>query len=161
MLTRARLQEVLDYDLASGVFIWRVQRRGHRIGAVAGTINPKGYRYICIDGVRYAAGRLAWLYMTGEWPKNLIDHKNTIRDDNRFCNLREATDSQNQANSVRNRGTSKFKGVHYYKSRKRWTASLSKNGRTIHLGYFDSPEAAHEAYARGAQKFHGEFARYD
>ena len=79
MLTAKRLRKWLKYDPATGVFRWRANRHGRvEIGDVAGCIvQPKGHRVIGIDDGRYRANRLAWLYMTGKWPKleiNYINH---------------------------------------------------------------------------------------
>jgi hypothetical protein len=68
--------------------------------------------YSALTGVLYREHRLAWLYMTGEWPTHEIDHINGDRVDNRFCNLREATASENRWNSrKRVNNTSGYKGV--------------------------------------------------
>jgi hypothetical protein len=76
---------------------------------LAGKINSKGYRLIGVDGRWHKAHRLAWLYMTGSWPREQIDHINLIKNDNRFENLREATQTQNHANTrARRRG---LKGI--------------------------------------------------
>jgi hypothetical protein len=73
-------------------------------------------------------------------------------------NLRPATKSQNSANTgKRSDNTSGKKGVS--RSGLKWRAAISYLGRTIHLGYFNTPELAHEAYRQAALKYHGEFAR--
>jgi hypothetical protein len=96
-LTAERLRELLDYDPKSGVWVWRISRKRMRIGSVAGSINGDGYRRLMVDGRRYQASRLAWLYVIGSWPIAEIDHKNLDKADDRFCNLRECTRLQNQA----------------------------------------------------------------
>jgi hypothetical protein len=157
-LTQARLREVLDYDPETGIFRWRIQtsNRG-RVGHIAGRISDQDYWLIGIDGALYRAHRLAWLYITGEWPRE-VDHINGSRDDNRWCNLREATRSENNANSRRGRNnTSGYKGV-WRAASGRWTACITVNYRQIHLGRFDAPEEAHAAYCAAADKHFGEFA---
>jgi hypothetical protein len=99
-LTAQRLRELFHYDPDTGIFTWRVKpRKGCvQIADIAGHVNHTGYRSIKIDQRAYRAHRLAWLYMYGVWPPGDLDHDNTIKDDNRLVNLREATDPQNQAN---------------------------------------------------------------
>lgn len=158
-LTRDRLLEVLSYDSETGIFRWLVckSRRNH-VGDQAGTIGEDGYRIIQIDGWNYKAARLAWLYHYGRWPVPQADHRDLKRDNDRISNLREATDSQNGANTgllASNR--SGFKGVSH--SRDGWKAQIRKNGERKFLGYFDTPEEAHAAYCAAARDLHGDFAR--
>ena len=63
---------------------------------IAGSVTGVGYRQIQIDGIFYYASRLAWFYMTKEWPEFIVDHENENKEDNSWDNLREATDSQNK-----------------------------------------------------------------
>lgn len=101
-LTVARLRELLHYDQVTGDFVWRIAVgifKGRReAGEVAGGIAKNGYWTISIDGTRYFAHRLAWLWMKGEWPPDKIDHRDTVRHHNWFKNLRVATNAQNQQN---------------------------------------------------------------
>jgi hypothetical protein len=125
----------------------------------AGAVSRAGYRAISLDGRGYRAGRLAWFWMTGTWPKNDVDHKNLNPDDNRWDNLREATRSQNIANQRGPSGTATgIKGVYPYKDRYR--ARIKKDRKLYHLGVFDTPEAAHAAYVEAAKRLHGEPARH-
>jgi hypothetical protein len=111
-LTQERLKEVVSYDPETGKFLPVSRRRRITPGRPLGSIRSHGYRMLAVDGVRYYAHRLAWLYMTGAWPAGSIDHANTDRADNRWANLRQATPSQNGANTVRQaRNKSGFKGV--------------------------------------------------
>lgn len=159
-LTQERLKYLLHYDQDAGVFTWRVDRIRVRAGERAGKIDGQGYVAIGIDGHRHAAHRLAFLYMTGVWPSSFVDHINSDRSDNSWCNLRVATNSQNQANVLRwSHNTSGFKGVSWHKSTGRWQANIRSEGGKKSLGYFDTPEAAYEAYCTAAFALHGEFAR--
>ena len=97
MITQKRLKEVLDYDPCSGLFTRKCKSKKQPfgkgsqkdIGSVCGTQDAKGYIGISIDGKRYAAHRLAWLYVTGCWPSDQIDHINRVKSDNRACNIRD------------------------------------------------------------------------
>jgi hypothetical protein len=160
-LTQKRLKELLDYDPNTGVFTWRVSTTNRvRVGGVAGTVHPQGYRQIRVDGRIHKAHRLAWLWMTGDWPLDQIDHINGVRADNRLANLRPATQSQNSAN-MRKHATSKsgYKGVSWSADRAKWQAAIKVNGLKHFLGRFTDPAAAHAAYVAAAEKHFGEFAR--
>lgn len=92
-----------------------------------------------------------------------IDHINGIKEDNRKCNLRVATRSQNIANSKKSRGTSKYKGVSFCKQTGKWRSSIEYrlNGKrkSIHIGrYSDEAEAALK-YNEMAIKIFKTFAR--
>jgi hypothetical protein len=160
-ITAERLRELLNYDPATGQFTWLVKPSPRiRVGGVAGHERPDGYRQIGLDRRLYLTHRLVWLYMTGEWPLDQIDHINGDRADNRWLNLRPATCSQNKANSGAARNnTSGFKGVSWHSRWLKWRTNITVNGRQRSLGYFDCPAEAHEAYVRAAEKHFGKFAR--
>lgn len=157
MLTQPRLKELLSYHPETGVFTWIARTRNTKIGDVAGCLSIYGYRCIQIGGKQYRAHRLAWLYMVGDWPTNQIDHRNGIRDDNRWHNLREATNAENGQNiAMYSTNTSGFMGVSWDHKRQKWQALLMTNGHHKHLGRFDTPEDARDAYL-AAKAAHHEF----
>jgi hypothetical protein len=155
MLTQWRLKQLLNYNPETGVFEHRVTRRGVSRG-IAGCLNPKGYIQIKVDGTKYLAHRLAFLYMTGEFPSKLVDHRDLNKSNNRWDNIREATDTQNQANT-RPRGAVPLKGV--CKDRQWYKAQIEVGGKKTHLGIFSTPEEAHAAYVKAANDNFGAFAR--
>jgi len=161
-LTAARLRSVLDYDPATGHFVWRETIASNAVvGKTAGGPKPpKGYICITLFGRRYYAHRLAWLWMTGRWPTGDVDHRNLCRADNRWANLRQASRSENRCNQrCRRDSTSGLKGVFYHKARGTWYARIAKDGRQQHLGVFPTAADAHAAYVAAAVVIHGEFAR--
>jgi hypothetical protein len=160
-MTPEYLRTIIHYSPETGAFTWLVTRRlSYRIGMRAGSINNSGYRIIRISGIHYRAHRLAWFYMTGTWPTAYIDHTNLNKDDNRWCNLRQATKSQNGQNRIAaSNNTAGFKGVSFDKHRNLWAAYIKHNGRRMFLGRFGSPETAHAAYCDAARVYFGEFAR--
>jgi hypothetical protein len=167
-LTADRLRELLHYDAETGVFTWIASpgRGGRiRVGDVAGYPNSEGYREISINGCSYRVHRVAWLYITGEWPRLQIDHANCEKADNRFCNLREATSSQNQANTyTAARNVSGFKGVRKIRQKSghsKFQARIGINGKSLCLGTFPDLTDAMVAYNFAALKHHGRFARPD
>ena len=158
-LSANRLRKLLNYAPATGVFRWRVHRGGpETVDRVAGGIHPsKGYRQIRIDGKLYRANRLAWLYMTGKWPKLQIGYINRNISDTRWANLRAMTPSQRGANS-RRRNKFGVTGVWITKSGK-YVASIRVAGKKRYLGVFDTVEKARVAYTRAAKDTFGQFAR--
>ena len=161
-LTQARLKELLHYGPETGVFTWRVNRRGGmKAGNRAGSPGGIGYRYVTVAGRSYPEHRLAFFYMTGEFPPEDTDHINGKRSDNRWSNLRAATRSQNLGNmDVGPRNTSGYKGVSLMRRDGLWRATIRMRGKVKNLGHFDTPEEAHAAYCHAAERVHGEFASH-
>lgn len=155
-LTYDRLKELLIYDPETGVFTWRICRRGTRAGSVAGRLDKHGYREICLDGKVYFASRLAFFYMKGVWPVHQIDHKNVTPGDDRWENLREATQEQNSGNKRTRRDT--LLGVKGVKRNPKGGRYLARF-RDKYLGSFDSIEEASEAYRLASEAAYGEFSR--
>lgn len=154
----ARVKELLTYDPETGVFRWRVSRKGHtKAGNRAGYSCTSGRRQICLDGVLYQAGHLAWLLSHEQWPHPTIDHKNRDPSDDRLLNLRVATKRQ-QVGNMRQKKPERGlpKGVQSYKDR--FTAKIRIAGKQQYLGIFQTAEAAHAAYCRAARETFGEFA---
>lgn len=156
MITQERLKELLHYDPDTGLFTCARSRPGCRVGAVAGTRRKDGYLVVSLDSRRYFTHRLALLYMTGELPTLDIDHINGDRADNRWCNLREATNSENMQNQRRGHSdsTSGLLGVSWHKNRSKWRAQITANKQTINLGSFSTPEEAHAAYLKAKEELH-------
>jgi hypothetical protein len=160
-LTAERVREVLHYDPETGVFTQKVRTSSRvKVGGVVGGTNAAGYRMIHIDNQRHYSHRLAWLYMTNEWPSKQMDHINGIRSDNRFANLRQATSHENARNVKRQSNSALcWKGISFDKNKKKWMAKITVEGHQINLGYFPMPQIAHFAYVMAAEKYFGEFAR--
>lgn len=163
-MTQDELKEWLHYDPKTGWFVWlKKPAKCILVGSRAGTVDVNGYRYIVVGGKRRLEHRLAWLYMTGEWPFEEIDHRRAgkeFRSDNRWSELRPATKSQNGGNRLKKAGTSScFKGVSWKQARLKWKSQIWVAGKSITLGYFVSEKAAHAAYAAAARETFKEFAR--
>lgn len=159
-LTADRLRQVLHYDPLTGVFTWRMKlSNAAPVGKIAASV-VGNYRGACIDGIKYYLHRLAFLYMTGAWPKHEVDHWNGVGSDNRWKNLREATSGQNKANRVPTSSVG-ILGVNRSSARCRhpFEASICSGGYRRRIGYFDTVEEAAAAYAKAAVEVHGEFAR--
>lgn len=131
----------------------------HYAGKVAGT-DLRGYVAINLDGFPRRAHRLAWLYVTGEYPADEIDHIDRNRANNRFENLRQATMPENQRNrAVNSNNQSGLKGAFVYHDR--FEARIMVDKVTHKLGTFDTAQEAHEAYCEAALRLHNDYACTD
>ena len=160
-LSAERLRQLFSYDPETGVFI-RVANSGARyrnrkIGQIAGWKDARGYVVFRVENSKYMAHRLAWLYMTGHWPKQFIDHINGMKSDNRFANLREADDFINAQNirQANRASQSGLLGASFKPEMKKpWAAQIQVNGRMKRLGFYDTAEEAHAAYLKAKRQLH-------
>lgn len=155
------LRELFRLDPEAGKIFWRV-RTGNRIhvGDEVGGPASGGYRRVNLSGHLYTVHRVIFALANGRWPIDQVDHINGIRADNRPCNLRDATSSQNKHNcGKRKTNKSGFKGVSWDKARGKWHPQIQAYGKYIYLGRYDDVELAALVYAEAARKYHGEFAR--
>jgi hypothetical protein len=126
-LTAEYVRSILRYEPSTGKFYWRHRDsltkslNARDAGRKAGYPTGKNKWGIQIDGRPYLAHRIAWLYMTGQWPTNILDHKDQNGKNNRWNNLREADHTQNSRNRKRDvRNKSGRKGVYWHKQHKKW-----------------------------------------
>jgi len=168
-MEQSYLKSQLDYDADTGIFTWKAVSKFHksRNGKEAGTRHHTGYLHISIDGKKYSAHRLAWLYVHGEFPEEFIDHINGVRDDNRIVNLRDVSHNVNCLNrKIQTSNTSGHPGVknvsRYSKRKKamitKFAADISVKGKRFYLGNFDTFEAAKSARV-AAEKLYGHIVR--
>lgn len=185
-LSHSFVLSILDYNKDTGVFVWRKRtpemfKDGYRskegncnrwnkqfAGKIAGCErkdkNRKdfGRKTISINDTLYYANVIAWFYVYEEWPTVDVDHIDRDASNDAINNLRLATNSQNRSNQTKNKNNSTgYKGVSFSNRAKRFTASITKDSKKNHLGYFDSAEEAHAAYCEAARELFGEFACFD
>ncbi|MEO8640913.1 HNH endonuclease signature motif containing protein [Pseudomonas sp.] len=153
------LREMIAYDPLTGLFTWKVDHCRRQAGDPAGSQKPDGYVYLKLLGQTYGAHRVAWMLVTGDWPNAAVDHRDGVRSNNEWENLRLATRAQNNAN-VPPRGTSGLKGASYHKRDRCWKAQICIDGKQTYLGSFSTPEQAHAAYRAAADKHQGRFAHH-
>ena len=92
--------------------------------------------------------------------KRQVDHINHNTLDNRRCNIRIVTLSQNHMNRIKHKGhTSIYKGVHYFPRDNNWRAQIKGANRPIHIGYYKTQKEAAKAYDKEAKKYFGEYAK--
>jgi hypothetical protein len=164
------LHECFSYSPETGTLTWRARPRQHFAterawkitnASVAGKpirrVNSYGYSivHLRVDGKEreWRAHRIIFAMQTGVWPVGEIDHKNRIKDDNRWINLRLATHAENQHNrDIQRNNTSGFSGV--TRNKGRWQARINADGKRRNLGRFDSAEDAHLAYLTAKALMH-------
>lgn len=150
MFTIERLKEVLNYDPLSGIFVWKISLTNSvPAGSIAGTEHNKGYLYVGIDGVKFYLHRLAWFYMTGEWPIE-IDHEDLNKKNNVWTNLRKADRVSNGQNvKVKAVSSTGVKNVYFEERRNKYRVSVRANGKRNFVGYYLTLDEAEDA----AEKF--------
>jgi len=139
IITQRQLKEVLFYSPQFGIFVWKVKAgpRGMK-GKIAGSTHISGYRRIVLNKRTYKAHRLAFLYVSGRFPPDQVDHINGNRADNSFSNLREVCGFENARNlSIGKKNTSGVLGVSRNSRDCTWYASITTNGKYHHLGTFE------------------------
>jgi len=145
-VTQKYLKELFIYNPDTGIFTRIVDKGNEKIGSMAGYKNANGYVYISIDGKRYNASRLAFLYMEGYFPEHEVDHKNRIRNDNRWVNIRHVTKMCNSRNkSISKRNKSTITGVSWSENRGKWISSIKASKKGQFLGHFDNLKDAVQA----------------
>jgi hypothetical protein len=141
------VRSLLSYDASTGAFRWLSQKGAANSGDAAGSRTAHGYITICLNYQRHYAHRLAWLYVTGKWPRDQIDHINGDGADNRFANLRECTNAENHQNiGLRKDNSSGMTGVRWDRLRGKWSAQIRRDGRITPLGRHETAGQAHAAY---------------
>jgi hypothetical protein len=145
------------YEPENGRITYRVTRSGPAIAGRLATHSRKdGYQGISFQRKHYLAHRIAWLLTFGQMPTIGIDHINGNPADNRLCNLRLATDAQNNQN--RRRGfkssTSPLIGASFHRRSGAWVAQIRVGAKNKWLGYHPTEQAAHEAYVAAKRVYH-------
>lgn len=148
MLNRESVLELLTYVPSEGKLFWRVNASSRaRIGDEAGTPDEYGYTVIRIAGKGYKAHRLVWLIETGSWPEGQLDHRDEDKANNRFGNLRVATQVQQMLNitPANSTSTSGYRGVSWFAQYQKWKGTFMFRGVKRFVGHFDCPKEAYEA----------------
>ena len=164
--TAEYLRECFDYNPNTGRLMWKERPLKHfknkryfsrfkkmYAGKTAGTLMPDGYIVVRVNRTGYQASRVIWAMIHGAFPTEQIDHINHYRSDNRICNLREATSTENNRNrTLANNNTSGFVGVTWSRRQRKYKAMIGLNGVQKYLGYFDTKNDAKAAYIAEAKR---------
>ena len=156
MITQDEVKAVFIYNPETGDFHWRIKPSPRFPAGMKAGANVKGYIRIKYKDRLYGAHRLAWLYMTGEHPKHLIDHINGNGLDNSIANLREATSYENAQNIFKPQKNNSHGnlGISYMSKKKLWRARISVNGKRIYIGSYKSQKDAAQAYLDAKRRLH-------
>lgn len=150
----------VSYDPETGIVTRRVKSVFHKRwdGTEVKGSKTRGYVMFYIGKKRFWAHRVAFLFMTGDWPAGVVDHINRDKSDNRWVNMRVCTQAQNSCNrSVQSNNTSGVRGVSRVPGKDKWVAVIKFNRRTHYIGQFNSIEEASAARRKAAERFYGEF----
>ncbi|MYL98394.1 hypothetical protein GR702_11530 [Novosphingobium sp. FGD1] len=160
-LTKDELDAILSYDADAGEFTRLVTRGKYKAGTKAGYVHRHlGYVEIKVNGQAYYAHRLAHLTMTGEWPSGQMDHRNHIKWDNRWSNLRPASRAQNVYNQ-KGWSSSGYKCIAVYETKSFGTRFAVKvqRGDTRYQNVFGDLDNAINYRDEVIRKHDGEFAQ--
>ena len=154
-MSQATLKKLLRYSPDTGEFFWLATldaRQRHLIGSRAGHKNKVGYWIISIGGKKFKAARLAWLYMTGQWPRPTVDHKDRDRGNDAWKNLQEASQRDQVLNSA-----PRLRAKCYFRDKRAiarpWIAQYGESGGTRrYLGCFATEAEAAAAYQQAKTK---------
>jgi hypothetical protein len=145
---KVALVDDVDYEWINS-FKWHVTRHANGKEYASRMIYNRGKRAII------SMHRLIMGTQIGQE----VDHIDNLGLNNQRANLRNCNRSQNNINSHRANGTSKFKGVYWYGPRNKWRAKIKINRVCIHLGYFVLETDAAMAYDKKALELYGSFAK--
>ena len=156
MIDQETVKKLFYYDAESGMLLWRYgNKRNVKPWQEAKALNGNGYVCVKIQGKDYPAHRIIWLYVHGAFPKEFIDHKNRIRNDNRLCNLRDVSRSDNNQNiSLPSHNKSGHMGVSWIKNRNCWTVTVAVNKKNKWLGYYKNLDDAIAARKKGEKQYY-------
>lgn len=140
-MNRKKLESYVLYDKHNGFFKYR------NSGRTVDNRNQSGYVRVSIDGKRYLAHRLAWIWCNGDIPEGMeIDHINQVKHDNRIVNLRLGTSRDNKRNrALQSNNTTGINGVSYDKKNNAYEANIKVDGKKVFLGYYDTEAEAKAA----------------
>ena len=155
------VNELLDYNIITGVLTWKVNKSNIKAGTKAGYLKNSGYLFISINNQVCAAHRVAWLLVTKKdpWPYE-VDHINHNKSDNAFKNLRKATIQQNSSNRQRGtNNTSGHKSIFKLEQQRKnpWVVCISQKNKSHYLGSFPTLRIAVQARDKKGKELYGDF----
>ena len=155
------LSKYLKYNPETGVGTWIVSPC-NRIKSltIAGCYNRMGYLDIKYKNKLYRGHRLFWYLQTKKDPSHFtIDHIDQNKANNKFCNLRLATHTQQCQNVfIYKNNTTGVRGIRWREFRQRYEARIVFDGKRIQLGSFRTFDQAVAARQSKELELYGEFS---
>lgn len=150
------LRQLFHYDSKTGLVTRKVAvSTTTKVGDIVGTLHTKGYLRVQIHGKFYYLHRVIWCMETGFWPAGEIDHRDGVRSNNKWSNLRDGSKSSNGQNrSLSRNSTTGYTGVTFVKRRGNYQAYINSGGSRKNLGTFATAELAHTAYLQAKKTLH-------
>lgn len=154
-MTADQLRALFHYNPDTGVFTRTADRGKWKAGTPVGSTNTIGYVVINTGRPLYAH-RLAFLWMTGDWPKHSVDHVDGNPANNRWSNLRDIPQKANTENikKAKKQNSSGLLGVTWHAGAGKYMARIHVGHQSLHLGLFTDPEEAHQAYLTAKRLHH-------
>jgi hypothetical protein len=150
---QAGLLSVFTFDPSTGALTHRRTTSSGMQGELATFAHSRGYLSVCVGKQQYLAHRIIFMMMKGYWPEH-VDHINHIKHDNRWENLREVTQADNNRNMPKQLNSATgYVGVSFHKARNKYRAYLTVDGKSKHLGLFDTPELAAAAREQASAQY--------
>jgi len=151
------IRNTFSYDPDTGHITTKCSKhRTTKVGTVFNSEIKGGYIKVYTLGKGWYAHRVSWLLHYGEWPKETIDHINSVTNDNRIINLRDCSVANNNKNRKPYKGKS-FKGA--YRRNSRWEVAIVSGGSINHGGSYDCLGVALRKYDDLALELHGDYAK--
>lgn len=126
----------------AGVVVKTKYHKSPEVGEPAGTISPLGYPIVTVSGRAFRVHHVVWFLKFDRWPEQPLDHIDGNRANNSPDNLREVNPSKNRKAYSKTHGSVGYRGVCFFKSRSKYMARASNNGRETFVGCYDTPEEA-------------------
>ncbi len=150
-LTADDVRRLFNYVTETGKLIRAVRTSNRiRVGDEAGQKNTTGHLQCRVHGRLYLVHRLIWMFVHGKFPEGEIDHIDGNKENNRLCNLRDVSHTENMQNIKKAFAGSKtgLLGAYPHKATGKFAAAIRMNGKQIHLGLFETSADAHAEYLR-------------
>lgn len=149
------IRECIAYDKDTGDLTWKKKVSTKvKVGSKVGCVHKDGYLRVKLNGKYYLGHRLIWALVYGKLPEKFIDHINGIKNDNRLCNLRELSHSENMQNRFKASSHSASGFIGSSKNGRRYQAQIVIDKKKHYIGCFDTAEEAHAAYMEAKRKLH-------